>query len=233
MSKFSLTVFDKYKEEYKKYLNSSAFFDHKYKWECLANFQKNWDVEAENFLEMYDDSLHHRSNTTLWKAHYYKPKAIMSEFIKLDEQRCRHMFEDLYNEDHKIEKRIDLFRMHCDDMLMDLQESRTFLDNHFHHDGKMISTYLCFKYPNQYTLFDYPPFENFLKKIKASDIPGENEIGRYFKLARVFLGLLTKDDELMSILSEQLYDTPYAEEPTTLFVYDFFQSCTHNDYQVL
>jgi hypothetical protein len=201
-----------------------------YKWECLKTFQDNWDIDAENFLEMYYSSFYHEKVVKLWKDHFYLPKEIMMEFIKIDAKRCQNMFKDLYNESVDVEKRIRLFISHCDDLLLELQKTKSKADNHFHADHRMISVYLSFRYPEMYSIFSYYEFRDFMKKMNASDIPRENEIGRFFKLMRVYHTLLKKDEEILNLIGAKIDQHKSYLSPTTLLAHDFYWCCTKKEF---
>ena len=59
---FLVSKFQKYKDHYKGFLQHYKHYDEMYKWASLKNFQENWNMDADNFLAMYDSSFHNDHN---------------------------------------------------------------------------------------------------------------------------------------------------------------------------
>ena len=55
-----------YISKVKHYLKVNENDEFLYKYECLKNFQDNWDIEAIDFRLMYDQSLSSKMSNRLW-----------------------------------------------------------------------------------------------------------------------------------------------------------------------
>lgn len=216
-----LDILEKYKDKYKAFIQS-ADYDELYKWESMKNFQDNWDIEANDFRSMYDRSFANEISSNLWASQFFYPKQTMLEFIKIDSERVRSMFKELFDEEVDIEKRIDRFVFHCDEFLKEFQKTNPNAKNHFHDGYRMISVYLCFKFPMQYSIYKYTEFKEFMEKVRAKTIPGTNEIARFFKVMKTIHGILSKDHELMNIHNGLRKDSKYFKEDSLLLAQDFY-----------
>ncbi len=125
-------------EQYKKFLDS-AEYDELYKWVALKNFLENWNIDADDFRRMYDNSFYSKDTANLWANPHWFPKAVMLRFIDYDKERVRKMFRDLFNEEEKIDKRFERFTFHCDEMLKEIFVTDKSMKNHFHDGQRMIS----------------------------------------------------------------------------------------------
>ena len=218
-----------YFEAYKGFLKSAKALDRLYIWESQKIFQENWDLEATNFADMYDLSLQNSQTRRLWKRENYEPKHIMSLFIDLQLDYVLYMFKDLFKEEKSIEGRVDRFVFYCDQLLQDYKQShpRSIENNHYHDDNyQMISLYLAFRFPDQYTYFDAEGFKILLQKLGSTDIPKTNDFGRFCKVVRTLNKLMAKDAEILELHQKRLLPNHYQEE-SLLLIYDFYQFCAY------
>ena len=209
------------KEKYKELIVTPGY-DEIYKWESLKIFQERWNIDEPDFLTMYDESLQNSDSTNLWASKFFYPKETMLLFIKSDPERVREMFRSLFNEEENIEKRIDKFTYDCDVFVKELQVDNDKLKHHFHDGFRMISVYLCFRYPMNYTIYKYTEFKEFMETVRAKTIPGTNEIDRFFRVMRTLYKILSDDKELMKIHKSLISDPMYYQGDTLLLAQDFY-----------
>ena len=68
--------------------------DEKYKWEAVQYFQNNWDIEAENFLDMFMKATDKTFNLLASMNNY--PRAMIRAFAEEEPETVRDMFIVLY-----------------------------------------------------------------------------------------------------------------------------------------
>ena len=193
------------------------------KWECLQNFEKNWDLTSNDFLEMYSNSFRSKISQRLWVQDQYAPKAIMQEFIRIDKHFVRSMFRDLLNEEKDLMMRISRFVFHCDSLLKILQDKDRRYSSHDHQNYKMISIYLSFQYPARYTIYDYNAYKRYMKNIAANKVPMENELPKFFLLMKSLLtNFIAKDKELMKRYEEILIAEGLPHKTNMLMSHDIY-----------
>ena len=76
-------------ESYKKAF-PQIWGDEKYKWEAVKHFQTHWDINAENFAEMFKQATDKTSN--LLASGYAYPRAMIIEFANSAPEEVRAMF---------------------------------------------------------------------------------------------------------------------------------------------
>jgi hypothetical protein len=223
----AVNIINKELEVYKK-LIASAEYDELYKWEALKNFQDTWDIDADDFKTMYDNSFGSKENSNLWANPHWFPKAVMLHFIDHDKERVRQMFRDLYNEDENIDKRFERFVYHCDRIREEVFEYDPRMMNHFHDGQRMVSLYLAFRYPDRYAIYKFTEFKTFMELVRATDIPSTGQYERFFKVVRTLYNLITKDEELVKLHKAVLTGDCYKGE-TLMLAQDFiFRTARRN-----
>lgn len=219
-----LKKIQQYLQQYKSFLKSRDAYQNLYKWEALQHFQNNWDMDAPDLAGMYDRSLQCSQTKRLWKREAYYPKQMMLKFIDLEPDYIRLMFKDLFNEKKDIEGRIDRFIFYCDNVLQEFKEAhpRSIENNHHHDDNyQIISLYLGFRYPEQYTLYSYLNFRNLLEKLGSRDIPKINDVGRFFKIMRTLYKMMQKDEDIMRLHQRRLNPNRHYTGDCLLMVEEF------------
>ena len=72
----------------------------------IKQFQDNWNIEAENFVEMLKNAL---PRTNLLTAKNFFPRIMIIEFANKNPEKVRSMFKNLFNEQLNLKIRIYAF----------------------------------------------------------------------------------------------------------------------------
>lgn len=213
-----------YIEKYKAFLKKDREFRDSYKWESLQNFQQNWELAAPKLDEMYARALHNSQTQRLWKTDAWYPKEMMQKFAAMDPDFVRTIFQDLFDESQPIIGRISRFKYFCDDLLQQYKKQQKFSseNNHYHEDNKMIFLYLCFKYPEKYTLYNYDAFSRMMSLLGSRNIPSPFEVERFAKITTSIYKFLQKDEELMELHRKRLDPKSHYMDESQLLVSDFY-----------
>ena len=214
-----LDIIKKEIENYKKFITSSKY-DELYKWEALKNFHENWNIEASDFLGMYEKSFHSGYTQNLWANPHWFPKAVMIEFIQFDKERVRQMFRDLYDEGLSVAVRIERFVFHCERLREEVSKINNRMKSHFHDGLRIVSLYLAFRFPNKYAIYKFSEFKAFMEGVRAKDIPGTGDHERFFKVVRTINSILIQDEELIMTHSNLLNKNCYIGD-TLMLAQDF------------
>ena len=214
-------------QEFKAFLKKDRHLNEVHKWEALSHFQEHWDIDTVDFGKMYKDSLQNTTTQRMWKREVWRPKEMMSLLIDQDPIFARRIFRNLFDEDKSIETRISMFKFGCEEMLQEFKRKNTtsIENNHYHDDNEMILLYLTFRYPTEYTLFEYPPFIETLKKMGIADLPDPYNLERFFKLTKILYTFLKRDEELLDIQRKRLSAGRFYKEDSKLIVHDFYRFC--------
>ncbi len=213
-------------DRYRGFLQSPQAEDRLYIWESQRIFQENWDLEARDLKKMYDDSLQNSRTRRLWRREAYEPKDVMLKFIELSEDYFLQMFGDLFDEEKSIGSRVDRFVFYCDQLLQEYRDKypHRIENNHYHDDGyQMISLYLAFRFPDQYTLYSYDLFRSFLDKMGVVNLPEANDFERFVKVSRTIYKLMQKEEGLLELHLKRLQEGVHYTGESLLVVYDFME----------
>lgn len=213
-------------ETYEQYLQSPGAERNLYIWESQRVFQENWDLEASDLGRMYDLSLQNSQTRRLWRRESYEPKDVMLKFIGLSEDYFLQMFGDLFNEEKSIDGRVDRFVFYCDQLLLEYRNlyPHRIETNHYHNDGyQMISLYLSFRFPDQYTLYRFDRFRIFLEKMGVLNLPVANDFARFVNVSRTVYKLMQKNVGLMELHQKRLKEGVHFMGESLLVVFDFME----------
>ena len=138
-------------EQYKKDF-ASYWENEKYKWVAVKHFQDRWDIDAEDFSSMFENSTKDVAN--LLASMNYFPRGMMINFIAKDQEMVRKMFRDLFNESSSstLLERIETFQAKAEQLRATYGAEQW--KNHYQ-DARCVSTYLWLRYPEKYFLFKY------------------------------------------------------------------------------
>jgi 5-methylcytosine-specific restriction protein B len=131
-----------------------------YKWEAVQCFQRNWDIDAPNFVDMLDMALS-KTNNLLASMNSF-PYGMLINFAKAEPEGVRQMFKTLFDEDIDLNQRFNSF----------LAESKrlqtTYNDgswNNHYQNTNAVSTYLWLRFPDKYYIYKYGEYNEVGKKI--------------------------------------------------------------------
>lgn len=217
-----LDIINSKRESYKKHIQDKSAYKSLFKWDAIKQFQDNWDIKADDFKQMYEDSFSDNVSTHLWEGENFFPKEAMLTLLDYDQEKVRMMFQNLFNESKDIDARVEFFIFDCNTMRNEIIKTNPEFTNHFHSDHAMISIYLAFKFPTKYSIYKYNEFKQFMEAVKSKSIPTEKEITRFFKVMRTINILISKDEELLEIHKKiREINNSYVDE-SLLLAQDFY-----------
>lgn len=195
--------------------------DEGYKWQAVAWFQKYWNLDAEDFGEMFKIATEKTFN--LLASNHYFPKAMIGEFIKsAGTEVVREMFTILFDETKDLAERIAYFIEASDNNL-----TKYYGDKYASHFQNLnsISTYLWLRFPDKYYIYRYSEYKRLLEILKSTAIAEtgnnpENLLRAYQVYGEVNTRLLS-DTECKSLLNACLDDSYYADPNLNTMTVDF------------
>lgn len=128
---------------YKKYF-PSHWKDEMYKWEAVQHFQKYWDVNAQNFLDMFMEATDKTYNLLANMNNY--PRGMIKSFSTVDPEAVRSMFIQLFDESKELSERIDHFMSSAEELRVKYDDGTW---KQHYQTANAISTYLWLKYPDK------------------------------------------------------------------------------------
>jgi hypothetical protein len=207
---------------YKEHIQDSAQYKSLFKWDAVKQFHENWDIKADDFKQMYENSFSKNVATRLWEGENFYPKEAMLVMLEYDQEKVRGMFTNLFNEEKDLEARIEFFIFDCNTLRNEILSSNPEFTKHYHSDYAMVSIYLAFKYPQKYSIYKYGEFKNFMEAVKSKSIPTEKDIKRFFKVMKTINILISKDTELLAIHKKIREINHTFTEESMILAQDFY-----------
>ena len=155
-------------EGYKAYF-PSHWDDEKYKWEAIKHFQDHWDIDADNFGDMFKQATDKTFN--LLASGYAYPRGMITNFAKADDEATRAMFRNLFDESQDLAARVDAFQTAAEEMRAKYDDGTW--RNHYQNTNA-ISTYLWLRYPDKYYIYKYELFRAAARELSSDYMPKKN-----------------------------------------------------------
>lgn len=133
--------------------------DEKYKWQNIKQFQENWNIEAENFVEMLEKAI---PDSNLLKSKYFFPRGMLIAFANNDPEKVRSMFRNLYNEQLDLKERIADFIKKSEEIRVKYGADEW--GNHYQNEN-VVSIYLWLKFPDKYFIYRSETFKGFAELV--------------------------------------------------------------------
>lgn len=143
--------------------------DEIYKWKAVKQFQDNWDIEAENFGEMFKQATSKAYN--LLDTGHSHPRSMIIRFSKYSDELTRAMFRRLFDEETDLAERVLQFQLSADELFEKVREKN---DSGHDQNTNAISTYLWFMYPDKYFKYTYEIYKDVASAVGADYYPRRN-----------------------------------------------------------
>lgn len=203
--------------QYKQEFVSKQWGYEKYKWIAVKCFQDNWDIHATDFGTMVEKSLSKTSNLLASMSNY--PRAMITKFAKMNPEKVRAMFMDLFDDGREVHERILSFKSQAEELLVDFPEEAK---QHFQNENA-VTTYLWLRYPDKYYIYKYGEVKKVAEKLQSDyhfkkGAYAEN-IANSIRFYNEVSSELKQDEELVSLLQSQLTPECYPDpELKTLMI---------------
>jgi len=196
---------------------SERWVDEKFKWEAVKWFQDHWDINAENFSEMFAKATEKTAGLLASMNNF--PRKMMIQYAEDDAEAVRAMFIRLYDENKDVTDRVLQFQSAAQDLCDRLSPG------YQHYQRPMaITVYLWLKYPDKYDVFKYSVckgtsiyLENDFKPTKGHTVQNIKENA---KLVDAIRDAVNEDAELISMFEVSLDDSCYEDESHRILAFD-------------
>ena len=130
--------------------NQTGWEKEQYKWIAVKCFQDNWNIDADDFLEMFKKSTAKCEN--LLSSMNYFPRQMIIRFAEADAEAVRNMFRNLFDEDKSVVDRVNHFIQESERIRSQYGAGRW---NSHYQNVNSVSTYLWLRYPDKYYIYKY------------------------------------------------------------------------------
>lgn len=207
----------KYVAEYKENIEEWRLGKNReiYKWEAVAHFQKHWDLDALDFVDMLKNALDKTEN--LLTVGLFFPKGMLLGLASKEPETVRKMFRDLFDESKDITQRVSDFIVQANE----LHKRNPGGKNHYQ-GTRAISVYLWLRYPEKYYIYQYAIYDTNVKALSADYVIKANgkpiTMIEGFKFYDEIKKELAKDNELVQLNYKYSLENYRDEGLSTLMV---------------
>lgn len=209
-------------EGYKKYfpLHFNGKDNEKYKWEAVKHFQDHWNIDADNFGEMFKQATEKTNN--LLTSGYVYPRGMIMEFAKANDEATRSMFRALFDESIDLATRVDSFKTTAEDMRAKYDDGTW--HNHYQ-STNAISTYLWLRYPDKYYIYKYELFRAAAEELSTDYMPKKNgsvdNMIEGFKMYDDICKAITEDADIKGMIQKAITPSCYSDPQMKTATIDF------------
>lgn len=156
-------------EKYIALLEQKGDPDEAYKYLAINTFQQNWNLETDDFYQMFRASFGKVSNLLYQNSWGFIEKSAQNFPAEIKE-----MFGNLYDESVEISQRIKTFQDESEKLLPRIKQALNQPNINAQQDERTISVYLAFRFPEKYMLYKADFYKNFCEQLNIkSKISGE------------------------------------------------------------
>ncbi|MBE5851156.1 MAG: restriction endonuclease [Lachnospiraceae bacterium] len=203
---------NKYKESF-----SERWKDERYKWEAAQWFQAHWDINAENFYQMFTDATEKTYNLLASMNNF--PRGMIQVYSEQDPEAVRAMFINLFDESKDVSERVIKFQSDAQDLCDRLSPGKQ------HYQRPMaITVYLWLHNPDKYSIFKYTTCRAATQYLKNDFIPKKGNPVQNIKGNMDFIEnirqAVNQDSELTALFDNARDDTCYADSDHRTLAFD-------------
>ncbi|MDO4903355.1 MAG: AAA family ATPase [Limosilactobacillus sp.] len=200
-----------------------------FKWDAVATFQRNWDVDATDFEGMLEKALEDANKLLIGR--YFMPGDMINIFAQHYPEQVRAMFRGLFDEKQDLIERLAEFKNQAENLLVDFAKQDPKAKSTYQNEGTMM-TYLWLKYPSKYFFYRYGQSKH-VADILESDYqfkPGKYDldINNALSLDNEIAEFLRQDPELRTMLADKLGANSYTDENMHVLTSDFVFFLQHD-----
>jgi 5-methylcytosine-specific restriction protein B len=206
--------------------------DEMYKWEAIQHFQKNWDINADSFADMFMAATDKTFNLLASMNNY--PRGMIKDFAIADAEAVRSMFIHLYDETIDLSERIDQFMLAAEELRVKYDDGNW---GHHYQTVNAVSTYLWLRYPDKYYIYKYTEYRAFAKESGSDYVPkkgdGAASVVKGFRFYDEIRDIIVNDSELDKMLCDVLTENCYHDSKKITMTIDlgFFVGRFYNQYK--
>ena len=202
--------------------------DEKYKWQAVKHFQENWNIDADNFSEMYKKATELTYNL-LNQGGIKRPIQMISDYCNEGwEENIKAAFKNLFNETKDTAERINTFLSEIEKINTERNKANGNANWSSYHDLNVVCTYLWLMYPDKYYMYKYSVVKEITETINYASSPVRKSdsasnilnFNNNQKLYEDIRNEIIKDKELLNFENSLTDETCYKDEKNRLLTQD-------------
>jgi len=165
-----------------------------YKWEAIVHFQKNWNIDANDFYAMFKKAFG-KKNNLIYQISY----GFLDKLGKHFPNDLKELFSIIYDESVSFEIRYQKYKEKASEFLLKLKEHLNNDNLRHQQDERTLSFLLTLKNPEGYYLYKDNIYKVFCEYKKVDPKPTGQKYVHFSKLAKSFLNFVTVDSKLQEL----------------------------------
>src|SRR5690606_31069595 len=194
-------------EKYIDILEENGEPNEAYKYLAIDTFQKNWDLETDDFHQMFRASFSKVSNLL-----YQNSWGFIEKSAENFPEETREMFCNLYDESVEIAQRIKTFQVESEKLLPKVRQTLNRTNINAQQDERTISVYLAFRFPEKYMLYKADYYKNFCDQLNIKAKKSGERFLHLQELANQIIQESILDDENFINTYRKFYQKPDWED---------------------
>lgn len=193
-------------EKYIDVLEENGEPNETYKYLAINTFQQNWDLDAEDFHQMFRASFSKVANLL-----YQNSWGFIEKSAQLFPDEAKEMFRNLYDESIEVSQRIKTFQVESGNILPKIRQTLNRTNINAQQDERTISVYLAFRFPEKYMLYKADYYKNFCEQL---NIKAKKSGERFLHLQELANQVIQEDllDENFIKTYRKFYQKPDWED---------------------
>ncbi len=195
---------------YKKFWNELQTLEG-YKWEAVEQFQRTFDINAEDLAHNLKEALSKELN--LLSGPMYMPKSLLIKNADLSPDDVRSSLVSLFDESKPLVDRVDEFLSNFSEIHEANKKAGHHGERHIHQQSeRSASVYLSFMYPSRHYLYKYSLWNEFASEVEFDSEPLSHfpsKLYGYYEYCEQVRKILMADDELLSLLAKSQPNDTY------------------------
>lgn len=184
--------------------------DENYKWFAIKQFQDNWDINAENFGEMFAKATEKTFNLLASMNNF--PRQTIIAYSEVDDEAVRAMFINLFDESKSVEERVEKFQTDAEQIRMKYNPGTW----QQHYQRPMaITVYLWLRYPEKYYIYKYSVCRATALALENEFVPKKGKTEQNLQgndaLFEAIREYIVKDEELQQMYKDVLTAEYYQD----------------------
>lgn len=199
-----------------------------YKWIAVEHFQKNWNIDAPDFISMFKEAVSKTEN--LINNSRIHPGAGVLKLAEHDMEAVRELFRELYKEDNgdliKRQNRIDEFNYRIKELLEKFEKGKW----SYAHDVRTIISYLSLRYPDDNYFYKPTEAKKLAESIDYDDDWGAGhsfELIKYYRMCDNLVDAIKGQPELLELHNSRLKEGMFTDNNLHILAYDIIY-CAEN-----
>ena len=190
----------------------------RYKWEMIKWFQAHWDINADNFSQMFTDATE-KTNNLLTSVNNF-PRGMIQLFAEKEPEIVRGMFINLFDENKDVTDRIVKFQSDAQELV-----DRILPGKQHYQKPMAITVYLWLHNPDKYCIYKYTSLRKATIYLKNDFIPKKGypvqNIRGNIEFTEEIRKLIVEDVELIKLFNEEIDDLCYKDPNHLTLANDF------------